>query len=152
MGLACKEAVSQSRETILIFPRAFAACTTLSEPSIRRPSLTGGSGAELDLIILTLFGVILIGLFRGNEVRNLVGYFLVELSAISAHPLRKLGSLVKISNHRHTNSPESLARLWGLHFLGGRASHGVLLQRVLEIVTQKSIDKEVGQGVVRGSR
>jgi hypothetical protein len=28
----------------------------------------------------------------------------------------------------------------------------VLLQRVLEIVTQKSIDKEVDQGVVRGSR
>lgn len=112
----------------------------------------GEVNAEWDLIILTLFGVILVGLLRGNEVCDFVGYFVVELSAISAHPLRKLGSLVKISNHCHTNSPESLARLRGFHFLGGRASHGVSLQRVLEIGTQKNIDTEVDQGVVRGSR
>lgn len=64
-------------------------------------------------------------------MRDLIGHFVVKLSAVSANPLGKLVPLIEIPNNGCANAPESFTRLGAFVVLFGRRPHDVALWRVV---------------------
>jgi hypothetical protein len=111
-----------------------------------------GTVNDMSLIFLTFIHVILVGLFRGNQMCDLISDFVVKLSAVSANPLGELVPLIEVPNNGCANAPESLTRLGAFCVLLGRRRHGVVLQRVVEGGEMKEICEDKVGVVWRDSK